>query len=156
MPLEISTDDIKNELAGEKEEEIQVIRYIKGGKAIPLVELVFLKDCTFNNYLQNGIMLEYMYFKMDLNRITKRTIQCFNCQQCGSHVSKICKNEIVVCHLWLRAPKNRHKEYVCQEEHEHAKYCIPPNEIYCVNCGNDHTTFDEFFEMYQEMWKRLN
>ena len=40
VPVEISTDDIKNVLAGEKEEEIQVIQYIKGGKAIPLTEQV--------------------------------------------------------------------------------------------------------------------
>ena len=58
MPVENSTDDIKNDLAGEKEEEIQVIRYIKGGKAIPLVELVFQKECTFNKNLQNEITLE--------------------------------------------------------------------------------------------------
>ena len=45
MPVEISTDDIKNVLACEKEEEIHMIRYIKGGKAISLVELVFQKEC---------------------------------------------------------------------------------------------------------------
>ena len=33
VPVEISTDDIKNALVGEEEEGIQVIRYIKGGKA---------------------------------------------------------------------------------------------------------------------------
>ena len=68
-----------------------MIRYIKGGKAIPLVELVFQKECTFTKYLQNGITLEYMCFKMDPKRTTKRIIQCFNCQQWGSHLSKICK-----------------------------------------------------------------
>ena len=60
VSVEISLDDIKNVLVGEKEEEIQVIRNIKGGKAIPLVELVFQKECTFNKYLQNGITLESM------------------------------------------------------------------------------------------------
>ena len=58
VPVEISTDDIKIVLAGEKEEEIQVIRYIKSGTAkVPLVELVFQRECTFNKYLQNGITL---------------------------------------------------------------------------------------------------
>ena len=92
MPVGNSNDDIRNILAGEKEEKVQVIRYIKGGKAKPLVELVFQKECTFNKNHQNGITLEYMYFKMDPKRTTKRIIQCFNCQQWGSHVSKICKN----------------------------------------------------------------
>ena len=92
VSVEISTDDIKIVLAGEKEEEFRVIRHIKGEKAIPLVELVFQKECTFNKYLQNGITLEYMYFKMDPKRTSKRIIHCFNCQQWGSHVSKICKN----------------------------------------------------------------
>ena len=41
LPVEISSDDVKNVLAGEKDEGIQVIRYIKGGKAIRLGELVF-------------------------------------------------------------------------------------------------------------------
>ena len=49
VPVEISTDDIKNVLPGKKEEEIQVIRYIKGGKAIPLVERVFLKNARLTN-----------------------------------------------------------------------------------------------------------
>ena len=93
MLVEISTDDIKNVLAGENEENIQVIRYIKGGKAIPLVGIVFHKECTINKDLQNGITLEYMYFKMDPKRTTERIIQCFNCQQWGSYVSKICKNQ---------------------------------------------------------------
>ena len=75
------SDSLKNVLAGKKEEEVQVIRYIKGGKAILLVELVFQKESTFNKYLQNGITLEYMYFKMVPKRTTKRIIQCFNCQQ---------------------------------------------------------------------------
>ena len=83
MPVEISADDIKNDLAGEKEEEIQLIRYTKGGGAIPLVELVFQKECTFNKYLQVGITLKNMYFKMNPKRTTKRIIQCFNCQQWG-------------------------------------------------------------------------
>ena len=48
VPVEISTNDIRNVLAGEKEEEMQVTRYIEGGKAIPLVELVLRKECTFN------------------------------------------------------------------------------------------------------------
>ena len=74
MPVEISTDEIKNVLAGGKEEEIQVIRYFKGGKAIPLVGLVLQKECKFNKYLQNGITLEYMFFKMDPKRTTKRNI----------------------------------------------------------------------------------
>ena len=78
MPVEISTDDIKNVLAGEKAEEIQVIRKIKGGKSIPIVELVFQKERTFNKYLQNGITLEYTYFKLDPKRTTKRIIQGFN------------------------------------------------------------------------------
>ena len=93
MLVEISTDDIKNVLAGENEENIQVIRYIKGGKAIPLVGIVFHKECTINKDLQNGITLEYMYFKMDPKHTTERIIQCFNCQQWGSYVSKICKNQ---------------------------------------------------------------
>ena len=70
-----------------------MIQYTKGGKARLLVELVFQKECTFNKYLQNGITLEYMYFKMDPKRTTKRFIQCFNCQQWGSHVSEIGKNQ---------------------------------------------------------------
>ena len=90
--VEISTDDIKNVLGGEKEKKIQVIRYIKGGKEIPLVELVFQKECTFNKNLQNGITLELVYFTIDPKHTTKRIIQCFNCQQWGSLVSKICKN----------------------------------------------------------------
>ena len=74
MPVEISNDDIKKVLAGEKEEEIQVIRYIKCAKAIPLVELVVPKECTFNEYLQNGNTLEYMNFKRDPKLTTKRII----------------------------------------------------------------------------------
>ena len=116
MPVEISTDDIKKVLAGEKEEEIQVIRYIKGGKAITLVELVFQKECTFNLYLQNGITLEYMYFKMDPKRTSKRTIQCFNCQQWDSHVSKVRENQSWCAICGCEHPSNRHKEYVCQEK----------------------------------------
>ena len=42
-----------------------MIRYIKGAKAIPLVELVVPKECTFNEYLQNGNTLEYMNFKQE-------------------------------------------------------------------------------------------
>ena len=78
MSVEISTDDIKNVLAGEKGEEIQVIRQIKGGKAIPLEELVFQKESTFNKNLQNGITLEFMNFKMDPKRTTKRIISTVN------------------------------------------------------------------------------
>ena len=156
VPVEISTDDIQNVSAGKREEEIQVIQYIKGGKAIPSVELVFQKECTFTKYLQNGITLEYMYFKMDPKRTTKRIIQCFNCQQWGSHVSKICKNQSWCAICCYEHPTNRHKEYVCQEKLEHTKDCIPPNEIYCVNCGKDHTAFDKNCEMYQEVWKTLN
>ena len=118
-PVKISMDDIKNGFAGAKEEEIQVIRYIKGGKAIPLVEVVFQKECTFNKYLQNEITLEFMYFKMDPKRTTK--IQCFNCQQWGSHVSKICKNQSWCAICGYEHPTNRHEEYVCQEKHEHTK-----------------------------------
>ena len=113
MPIEISTDDIKNALAGEKEEELQVIRYNKGRKAIPLVELVFKKECTFNKNLPNGFTLEYMYFKMDPKRTTQRIIQCFNCQQWGSQVSKICKNHSWCAICGYEYPTNRHKEYVC-------------------------------------------
>ena len=91
MPVETFNDDIKNVLAGEKEEEILVIPNNNGGKAIPLVELVFQKECTFNKYLQNGITLEYMYFEMDPNRTTKRIIQCYNCQQWGSNNPKFVK-----------------------------------------------------------------
>ena len=156
VPVEISTGDIKNNLAGEKEEEIQVIRYIKGGKAIPLVELVFQKECTFNQYLRNEITLEYMYFKMDPKRTTKLIIQCFNCQQWGSHVSKNCKNQSWCAICGYEHPTNRHKEYVCQEKHEHTKDCSPPKEIYCVNCGKHHTASDKNCEMYQESWKKLN
>ena len=94
MPFEISTDDMKKVLAVEKEEEIQVIRCIKSGKAMPLVELVFQKECTVNKYLQNGITLEYMYFKMDPKRTTKRNIQTFSCQQWGSHVSRFCNRGV--------------------------------------------------------------
>ena len=156
MPVEISTDDIKNVLAGEKEKKIQVIRYIKGGKAIFLVELVMQKGCTFNKYLQNGITLEYIYIKMDPKRTTKRIIQCFNCQQWGSHVSKNCKNQSWCAICGYEHPTNRHKEHVFQEKHEHTKDCTPPNELYYVNCGKDHTAFDKNCEKYQEMWKKLN
>ena len=156
MPVEFSTDDIKNVVVGEKEAETQVIRYIKGGKAKPLVERVFQKECTFNKYVQNGILLKYMYFKMDPKRITKQIIQCFNCQQWGCHVSKTCKNEMWCAICGYEHPKNRHKENVCHEKHEHTKDCTPPTEIYCVNCGKDHTAFDKNCEMYQEMWKKLN
>ena len=123
VPVEISTDDIKNVLAGEKEKKIQVIRDIKGGKAIPLVKLVFQKERTFNNYLQNGITLKYMYFKMDPKRTTKRIIQCFNCQQWGSYVSRLCKNQSWCAICGYEHPTNRHKEYVFQEKHEHTKGC---------------------------------
>ena len=78
MPAEISTDDIKNVLAGEKGEETQVIQYIKAGKAIPLEELVFQKESTFNKNLQTGIKLEFMNFKMDPKRTTKRIISTVN------------------------------------------------------------------------------
>ena len=44
--------------------------YIKGGKVILLLELVFQRECTFNDYLQNGFTLEYMFFKMDPKRTT--------------------------------------------------------------------------------------
>ena len=47
VPVEISIDDINNVLAGEKKEENQVMRYIKGGKAIPLVDLVFQTESPF-------------------------------------------------------------------------------------------------------------
>ena len=97
-----------------------------------------------------------MYFKMDPKPTTKRIIRCFNCQQWGSHVSKICKNQSWCAICSYEHPTNRHKENKCHEKHEHAKDCIPPIEIYCVNCGKDHTAFDENYEMYQEMWKMLN
>ena len=119
--VEMSTEGIKNVLAGENEEEIQVIRFIKGRRAIPLVELVFQKECTFNKYIQNGITLEYTYFKMDPKRTTKRIIQCFNCQQWGSYVSKFCKNQSWCAICGYEHPTNCHKEYVCQEKHEPTK-----------------------------------
>ena len=153
MPVEISHDDIKNVLAGENEEEIEVIRYIRGGKAIPLVELVFQKESTFIKYLQNGITLEYMYFKMDPKRTTKRNIQCFNCQHWGSHVSKICKNQSFCAICCYEHPTTRHKESVCQEKHERTKDCLPLNEIYCVNCDKDHTDFDKNCEMTRNCGK---
>ena len=133
-----------------------MIQYIKSGKAITLVEMVFQKECTYNKYLQNGITLEYMYFKMDPKRTTKRITQCFNCQQWGSHVSKICRNQSWCAICGYEHPTNPHKEYICQEKQEHAKDCIPPNEIYCVNCSKYHTAFDKNCEMYLELWKKLN
>ena len=42
------------------------------------------------------------------------------------------------------------------KKHEKTKDCIPPIEIYYVNCGKDHTAFDKTCEMYQELWKKLN
>ena len=157
MPVEISTDDIKNVLAGEKEEEIQVIRYIKGGKAKPLVELVFQNQCTFNNYPTNRNNAR-VYVLQDGPKTYHQTriIQCFNCQQWGGYVSKGCKNQSSCSICCYEHPTTRHKEYVCQEKHEHAKHCIPPNESYCVNCGKDHTAFDKNCEMYREMRKKLN
>ena len=76
MPVEISTDDIKNVLAGEKEKKIQVIHdqrrkgHSFSGTSFPE-----------RMHIQNGITLEYMYFKMDPKRSAKRIIQSFNCQQ---------------------------------------------------------------------------
>ena len=154
--VDISTDEIKDVLAGEEDEEIQVIRYLKGGRAIPVVELVFQYECSFNKYLQNGVILHNMYFKMDPKRPTKRVIQCFNCQQWGSHVSKICRNESWCAICGYEHPANRHKEHVCHQKHEHTNDCLPPTEIYCVNCGKGHTAFDKKCEVYQEMFNKLN
>ena len=95
-----------------------------------------------------------MQFQMDPKRTTKRIIQYFNCRQRGSHVSEICESQSWCTICGFEHPTNRHRENLCQEKHEHAKDCIPSIELYCVNCGKDHTVFDRRCKMYQELWKK--
>lgn len=93
-------------------------------KALNLIGI----SCDVNEekkLLSDGILVNYLHYKVCKYNKPTRLIQCYNCQGFG-HYAKTCKEFISRC-------------VVCSEHHEDPKKKCEAITKKCANCGENHT-----------------
>lgn len=116
---------IEDELSSFGVTKIHEIKSLKTkNKALNLIGI----SCDVNEekkLLSDGILVNYLHYKVCKYNKPTRLIQCYNCQGFG-HYAKTCKEFISRC-------------VVCSEHHEDPKKKCEAITKKCANCGENHT-----------------
>lgn len=117
VPLEMTMEEVKNEIKGGKITNATRIKSRREGELKDTMAVIL----QFENNMPENIQLGFMNYKV--REYIPKPLRCFTCQRMG-HIAKDCKGKI-------RCAR-------CGGPHEFGK-CDKDAKIKCCNCGGEHS-----------------
>ena len=136
----IPDSEILNSLQDKYPSCTEVIRFKKDNKVLPVVKAIFANSNDVCKVLKEGALIGNLYILPEVYKAKKCPTRCFNCSRFG-HTATFCKSK-PTCSK-------------CSGDHKSAE-CTNNSCKKCINCGNDHTSYDKACPVYVKIFNSLN
>jgi len=139
VPFDLSESELLNNLKDVYDSVEKIDRFIKGGKAMPIVKISFSNDMEHKDLIEKGFFINNIFLPAENLIESRRPLRCFNCFRMNHHSDsckgkKLCKN--------------------CSGEYHDNGVCSQVSK--CINCSGNHSSADKVCPMYQQQLKRIN
>ncbi|XP_035984310.1 uncharacterized protein LOC118557929, partial [Fundulus heteroclitus] len=117
VPLDMTVEEIKQEIKGGKVMEVTRIKHKRDGVVKDTMAIILM----FEDVVPESVQIGYINYRV--REYIPNPIRCFVCQRMG-HVAKECKGK-------MRCAR-------CGGSHEYGK-CDKDAKVKCCNCGGEHS-----------------
>ena len=144
VPKDLEEDFLVNDIKKTLPSLEEVVRFTKNNKKMHSVKLNFADKTDFKKVIDNGLLINDVYYSCEEYKFSKVPKRCYNCFEINHNTSE-CKNK--TC-----CPYSKN----CNNEHGKDSNCEFKSKPTCVNCKGHHPSFSKDCPQYISKFTSLN